>query len=98
MGSRPAPQSSEANDRSGFHAGDGRSGQVFRYQDRALRVDRWRLRDARQMQENALAHVAHVIGALRQELVAQRCETLRMEVSSFLPGKGGALALRDRGV
>ena len=47
------------------------------------------------MQKNALADVAHVVCALREKLVAQRGEALRMQVSSFLPGKGRALALGD---
>jgi hypothetical protein len=50
------------------------------------------------MKKNALPDVAHVVCALREKLVAQRCEALRMQVSRFLPGKGCALALRDRRV
>ena len=50
------------------------------------------------MKENALPDIAHVVGALREKLVAQGGETLRVQLGRFLPGEGGALAFRDRRV
>ena len=48
--------------------------------------------------QHALANVAQIIGALREQLIAQTCEPLRVSLYRALPGEGGALALGDCGV
>ena len=47
--------------------------------------------------QHALANVPKIVGALREELIAQTCEPLGVSLYRALPGEGGALALGDRG-
>ena len=95
MRSRAAAHGSETDDRSSFHRRGVGSCQVFRDQHRALRIGRRHLLDAGEVKKNALTDIAHVVGALCEELVSQGGETIRVQLGRFLPGESRALALRN---
>jgi hypothetical protein len=86
----------EADDATPIHRGGVGRCQIFRDENRTFRIGGCLAMHAGEQFEDTPADVAHIVGALRQEFIAQRGKAFRMKLRGILPRKRGAFALRDR--
>ena len=98
MRSRAAAHGGKTDDGAAFHRGGVGRRQVFGDENGIFGILRWQTGHAGQQFEHAQPDVAHIVGALCEQFVAQGGETLGVKFGRTFPGEGRALSLGHRGV
>ena len=95
---RAAAHGGKTHDPPALHRGGVRGREILGDENGVGRIGGSFPLDAGEEFEHAHADVAQVVGALREQLIAQTGEPLGVGLDGAFPGEGGALALGDRGV